>query len=144
MGSAIERDPAYPTWEAERVALSTRRAELSDRLPALSLAEADAAYQDALTEGFDESHAQERADAIVAEADSLRSEMRKIDLRLSIIKPHVQVERLKMNREADKGQYQERLLGSLERIADALESMSHLIGRCDTSSRVRKPKDQVA
>lgn len=137
MESAIERDPAYPTWEAERVALATRRTELADQIASFCLSAADVAYQDALKEGFDEAHAQEKADAILAEGESMRSEMRRVDLRLSIIKPLVNVERCKQNGDANRSQYQETLLNSLERIATALE---RLTGTCGTS---RKPRSKA-
>lgn len=133
----IERDPAYPSWEAERAALVTRESELNALIADFDHSSPEAAFDEMLRDGFDDAHAQEKADAILAEHEARREEVRKIRLRLSIIKPQVMVERVKLNRDADKGEYQSRLLGSLERIADSLESIAGRLN-CEAPKRTRK------
>lgn len=141
----IERDPAYPTWEAERTALVLRQTELASLIAKAGSAddESEAAYQKLLAEGYSDDYCHDAADTILtdhaAKVESMRDEHRRINARLSIIKPYVTRERLEAHREVDRNgnDYHDRLFGYLGRIATALEAMAERMG-CESPDRHKK------
>ena len=137
--AVVERDPRYPTWEAERVALVTREAELESLIDAHGVCDPEATFHLLMAEGWDEDHCQKKAEEAEveheAELQAMRDELRVVRARKSIIGPLAKLENAEKHRALDKGEYQERLFGYLDRIATALE----LLAGCHKSNgRKRK------
>ncbi len=122
----VERDPAYPTWEAERVALVLKQEQLIKQTRGDDVDVASALFDSLVSDGFDEAHAREEADKIRSGRYEARCELRRINARLSIIKQPAAHERIKTNNEVNNqtDDYKPRLLSSLERIADSLERIA--------------------
>lgn len=139
----VERDPAYSTWEAERTALVLRQHELDDLSASVDpFAAAESAYDAMLKDGFGEAHARQKADSILAEHEAMRAELRRIHVRLSLIKPQVTLERMRLARDVDKNGYQERLFGYLERIVTAIEGIAVRVG-CEAPGQHKRGRKKA-
>lgn len=145
---AVDRDPAYATWEDERTALVLRQTELTTQISNTTPLDDEAIYQKLIAEGFSEDYCHDAADTALSDHDanlqSLKDERTRIAARLSIIKPLVNLERVANTKAADKGEFQSRLLDSLERIASSLEVIAGRIGCGDAGSHKRNGRKSRA